>query len=321
MMTIEADRMTGLVLDDAEVASERQVVVEERKMRVDSEPQAQLQEGLFAALYVHHPYGTPIIGWGHEIEGLTREDALAYYRRFYCPENAVLVVAGDVEPQEVRERAERTYGRIPRRNLAPPQRARLREPELHTERFLKVADTKVEQPMSWRAYRVPCYANSRAGEAHALEVLAHLMGGGATSRLHRVLVMQDRIAVQAGASYWGDALDSGIFSIHAVPAEGVSLEALDAALDAVLETFRTGPSPERDLARTRTRLVADMIYAQDSQGHLARIYGNALTTGGAISDVADWPARIRAVDGAGVQAAARLLRVNSGAIGHLVKAA
>src|ERR671929_832915 len=119
MMEFEADRMTGLVLDDAVVAPERDVVLEERRMRVETDPAAQLSEAMATALFVHHPYGNPIIGWMHEIETLDREHALAYYRRFYTPENAILVVAGDVVEEEVRRLADRTYGRVAPQGARP----------------------------------------------------------------------------------------------------------------------------------------------------------------------------------------------------------
>ena len=165
MMALEADRMTGLILEGPEIDSERDVVIEERKMRTDSDPAAQLQESLLATLYVHHPYGTPIIGWGHEIEDLGRDDALAYYRRFYRPENAILIVAGDVEADEVRALAGETYGRIPRDNGAAPNRRRVREPEIRATRHVQLADGKVEQPMTQRAMIVPAHSMPSAGPA------------------------------------------------------------------------------------------------------------------------------------------------------------
>jgi zinc protease len=129
MMSFEADRMKNLVLSDEDVLPERDVVLEERRMRTDSDPGAQLSESLGRTLYVNHPYGLPIIGWQHEIEGLNREDALAYYRRFYTPENAILVVAGDVTEAAVRSLAEETYGRIAARGEAP-RRNRTAEPPI-----------------------------------------------------------------------------------------------------------------------------------------------------------------------------------------------
>lgn len=320
MMALEADRMTGLILEGPEIDSERDVVIEERKMRTDSDPAAQLQESLLATLYVHHPYGTPIIGWGHEIEGLGREDALAYYRRFYRPENAILIVAGDVETEEVRALAGETYGRIPAGNDAPPSRRRVREPEIRASRRVKLADAKVEQPTSQRAFLVPSHSTATGNEAFALELLSQILGGSQTSRLYRSLVMEQGLCVGAGSWYWNDALDLGQFGAYGVPAEGVALDAVDAAITVAMQDLRESLVGEKELERAKTRLIADMIYAQDSQTHLARIYGSTLTTGGKVEDVAEWPARIRAVSAEDIRDAAnRYLAAERAVIGHLVK--
>jgi zinc protease len=326
MMALESDRLTGLVLKGPEVLSERDVVIEERKMRTDSDPAAQLQESLLATLYVHHPYGTPIIGWGHEIETLSREDALAYYRRFYRPDNAILIVAGDVEASEVMALVKETYAKVPAPkpvkgvDPAAPLRTRVREPEIRATRHVLLADAKVEQPSSQRAYLVPSHATALGDEAFALEVLSQILGGSQTSRLYRALVMDKPIAVGAGSWYWNDALDIGQFGVYGVPAEGVGLAALDEAIEAVVAVMRAELVGEKELERAKTRLIADMIYAQDNQAHLARIYGSTLTTGGKVEDVAAWPEKIRAVTAEDIRAvAARYLQPGRSVLGHLVK--
>ena len=219
-MAFEADRMTGLTLTDEIVAPERDVVLEERRMHCDTDPGAQLGEAVQAALFTHHPYGIPVIGWGHEIEGLNREDALAYYKRFYTPENAILVVAGDVEPEEARALAEETYGKIKPRG-AKPERVRPMEPPTVANRLVTVADDKVEQPGWQRHYLAPSARTAPEGEAEALELLAHLLGGGQTSFLYRTLVMEERIAVSAWAYYHGAAVDQSRFIVNMTPAPGV----------------------------------------------------------------------------------------------------
>ena len=235
-MAFEADRMTGLTLTDDIVAPERDVVLEERRMHCDTDPGAQLGEAVQAALFTHHPYGIPVIGWGHEIEGLNREDALAYYKRFYTPENAILVVAGDVEPDEARALAEETYGKIKPRG-AKPERVRPMEPPTVANRLVKVADDKVEQPGWQRHYLAPSARTAPEGEAEALELLAHLLGGGQTSFLYRTLVIEERIAVSAWAYYHGAAVDQSRFIVNMTPAPGVSLEMLDKAFDRALAKF------------------------------------------------------------------------------------
>ncbi|MBY0295773.1 MAG: insulinase family protein [Methylobacterium sp.] len=320
MMEFEADRMTGLVLDDAVVAPERDVVLEERRMRVETDPSAQLSEAMAASLFVHHPYGIPIIGWMHEIEDLNRTHALAYYERFYTPENAILVVAGDVTVDEVRRLAEDTYGRVAPRG-ARPVRQRPREPEPRAARRLSVADPKVEQPTLQRLYLTPSCITAKEGEGHALELLAEVMGGGPTSYLYRSLVMEQGVAVNAGAWYMGSAMDDTRFSVYAVPAEGVSLEALEQAVDATLRRLPGEALSPEAVERAKTRLVAETVYSSDSQSSLARIYGSALAIGESIEEVRRWPADIEAVEARRLAAAAERYLVPARSVtGYLTKA-
>ncbi len=293
MMEFEADRMGGLNFDDDVVGPERNVVLEERRMRVETDPPAQLSEAMAASLFVHHPYGIPIIGWMHEIEELDRSHALDYYRRFYAPDNAVLVVAGDVEPSEVVRLAETTYGRNAP-HAAPGRRVRPREPDPRAARHVRVADPKVEQPTVQRLYLVPSTQTATGRDSHALEVLSELIGGGPTSALYRKLVLEGGTAVNAGAWYMGSAIDETRMSVYAVPAEGVSPEALEETLDAALAAIPAALDDEA-IGRAKTRLIAETTYALDSQSSLARIYGSALAVGESIADVRRWPEDIRSV--------------------------
>ncbi|MGJ0427107.1 M16 family metallopeptidase [Methylocystis sp.] len=304
LMAFEADRMRNLVLTDEVVDPERDVVLEERRMRTDSDPSAQLDEAVQAALFAHHPYGIPIIGWYHEIEGLDRQHALAYYQRFYTPENAILIVAGDVEADEVERIAKDTYGKIPAQ-AAPPRRARAQEPPHRAHRLVTLRDEKVEQPAHEQVYLVPSYSTAQPGEAEALETLAYMLGGGPTSALYDALVVEERVAVGAGAYYMGSAVDDTRLWVYATPAPDVSLQDLDLAIDRVLRRFGEEPIDAEHLQRAKTRLIADAVYAQDSQVSLARWYGEALATGLTIDDVAAWPERMEKVTADDVQNAAR----------------
>ena len=175
MMAFEADRITGLVLTDDVVRPELNVVLEEQNMRVANNPNSRLAEQMDAALYLNHPYGRPVIGWRPEIESLDRDDALAFYRRFYTPNNAIVVIAGDVTSDEVKADAEETYGKIARRaEIAPRQRPK--EPPQEAPRTVTLADARVEQPSVNRYYLVPSRTNAKPGESEALEVLAHVLG-------------------------------------------------------------------------------------------------------------------------------------------------
>jgi len=318
VMEFEADRMTGLTLTDEVVAPERDVVLEERRMRSDTDPSAQLDEAMSAALFTHHAYGVPIIGWGHEIETLDRHDALAYYNRFYTPENAILVVAGDVEAAEVEALARETYGKVPARG-EPPVRNRPREPQPRAERMVKLADPKVEQPAIERIYLVPSARTAQKGEAEALDVLAHHLGGGQTSVFYHRLVLEQKLAVSAGCYYYADALDDSRLFIYAMPVEGVTLETLEAAIDKVLaEVARDGVSAA-DVARASTRLVADAVYAQDNQASLARWFGAALANGETVQDVLGWSARMEAVTVEDVAKAMKWLDRKRAVTGYLLK--
>jgi zinc protease len=321
MMEFEADRMTGLVLDEAVVGPERDVVLEERRMRVETDPAAQLSEAMAAALFVRHPYGTPIIGWMHEIESLDREHAFSYYRRFYTPENAILVVAGDIGPDEVRRLSEDTYGRVTPFGERPIRR-RPREPEPRAARHIEIADPKVEQPTLQRLYLTPSSRTAQGRDSAALELLAEMLGGGPTSYFYRKLVMERGVAVNAGAWYMGSSIDDTRFSVYAVPAEGVSLADLEEAVDGALKAIPAAALEADAVERAKTRLVAETIYSTDSQSSLARIYGSALAIGETIEEVRRWPDDIEAVtrlDLAGV--AERFLVPPRSVTGYLCKTA
>jgi len=320
VMEFEADRMTGLVLTDDNVGPELNVVLEEQNQRVANRPNAQFSQQIEAALYLNHPYGKPVIGWRHEIEQLNREDALSFYRQFYTPNNAILVVAGDVDPAEVKRLAQETYGKVARRSEIGPRR-RPQEPPQHAERSLVYADARVQQPRVQRDYLVPSYVSGgNPGEAEALEVMAHIFGSGVNSRLYRALVIDKAIATDAGAWYQGTVLDHTRFGVSARPRDGVSLQALEQAIDAVIADFITSDIAADELNRAKTKLIADAVYAQDSQASLARWYGAALATGATLADVEAWPSRVRAVTADAVRAAARKwLDKRRSVTGYLIK--
>ena len=304
MMRMEADRMTNLVLTDDVVTPERNVVLEERRSRVENDPGSLLSEAMSATLYNNHPYGRPVIGWQHEIEALDRQTALNFYKRYYTPNNAVLVVAGDVTPEEVRRLAEETYGEIPAR-LEAVRAPRPIEPPSVGPRTITVRDEKVREPSVQRAYVVPSSRTAAPGESEALNVLADVLGRGSTSRFHEELVRGDGPATYAGAYYQSSGVDDTRFVIYGVPKEGVELRELEAAMDAVLEEIRENGITEEELERAKRSVLAQAIYSQDSQQTLARIIGSALVIGHSLEDVQTWPQRIQEVTAQDVQEAAR----------------
>ena len=320
MMEFEADRMTGLILKDENVLPERDVVLEEYNMRVANNPEARLTEQIMAALYLNHPYGRPVIGWHHEIEKLDREDALAFYRRFYAPNNAILVIAGDVDARDIRPMVERAFGDVPAQPAIPVQRIRPQEPVPVAPRTVTLSDPRVEQPGIRRYYLVPSATTAAAGESPALDVLAQLMGGGSNSYLYRALVIDRPLAVSASAGYQGTSLDPTQFTISASPKPGVEFAQVEQAIDEVIADIAENPVHAEDLERVKTQLIAGAIYAQDNQAVLARWYGGALTTGLSIEDIRSWPDRIRAVTAEQVRAAAqKWLDKKRSVTGYLIK--
>jgi zinc protease len=295
MMDFEADRMTGLILKDENVLPERDVVLEEFNMRVANNPEARLIEQIMAALYLNHPYGRPVIGWRQEIEKLDREDALAFYKRFYAPNNATLVIAGDIDANDVRPMAERAFGEIRAQPAIPAKRLRPQEPEPAASRTVTLSDPRVEQTSVRRYYLVPSAATAAAGESPALDVLAQLMGGGSNSYLYRALVVDRPLAVSASAGYQGTSLDPTQFMISVSPKPGVEFSQIEQVIDGVIADVGQNSVRAEDLDRVKTQLIAEAIYAQDNQATLARWYGAALTTGLSIADIRSWPDRIRAV--------------------------
>ena len=318
VMEFEADRMTGLVLTDANVLPELDVVLEEYNMRVANSPDARLREQVEAALFLNHPYGRPVIGWHHEIKKLNREDALTFYRHYYTPNNAIVVIAGDVTADEVKALAEKTYGKVARRSEIGP-RKRPQEPEHTAARQVTLADPRAT-PSLQRAYLAPSDSTAKPGEAEALEVLAHILGGGSNSRLQRALVEDRGLANSAGATYSGTSVDQTVFSVYATPRPHVSLSELETAMDAVIdEVAINGITPE-ELTRAKTRMIAEAVYAKDNQATLARWYGGALATGSTVEDVKSWTEQIRAVTADSVRAAARTwLDKHHSVTGYLIK--
>jgi zinc protease len=319
MMEFEADRMTGLVLPDEVVRPELKVVLEEQNTRVANNPAARLGQQMDAALYLNHPYGRPIIGWRHEIEKLDREDALAFYRRFYTPNNAVLVIAGDVTADEVRRLADETYGKVARVAEVKP-RVRPQEPPQEAPRAVTLADPRVTQPSVSRYYLAPSAATAQPGESEALEVLAHILGRGSNSRLYQTLVVGKGIAVSAGASYDGGALDTTRLSVYGTPKPGTSLSQVEEAIDAALAELIDNGVTADELERSKGRMIADAVYAQDNHRTLAQWYGAALMAGWTVDKVRTWPDRIGAVTAEAVRdAARRWLDKRRSVTGYLIK--
>lgn len=321
VMGMEAERMTGLALEEGEVLTERDVILAERRERVEGSPAGPLREQLAAALYLNHPYGRPVIGWEPEIAAMDREAALAFYRAHYAPDNAVLVVAGDVTPEAVEAMAARHFGAIPAAGIAA--RHRPQEPAPVAPRRLTVTDARAAQPYMVRSYLAPARRPGNQDEAAALTLLAGLLGSGITSEFAQALeVGPQAVALGADAGYDATSLDPGSFSVSLVPRDGVTPEAAEAALDAVLaRVIANGPDPVA-LTRLKARVRAREIKALDDPFSRADDVGTALTSGLSLADVDDWPARLQAVTAAEIMAvAAKVLRPEASVTAWLLPAA
>lgn len=294
VMEMEADRMVNLKLADKEVLTERDVILEERRSRIENNPAAILDEQMDATLYLHHPYGVPVIGWEHEIAQLSRQNAIDFYKRYYAPNNAILVVAGDVTPEEVKKNAIETYGKLPA-NPAAPRAVRASDPPQRVARRVLLEDPRAGKASIHRDYLVPSYATAAPLEAEALDLLAKIAADGPTSRLYKKLVMEEKVASSAGGSYMGSGLDSGKFSVYAVSADGTDLDKLEASLDLVLADIATNGVSQTELDRAKNGYVADYIYENDNQASLARRYGWGLALGRSIEQIEGWPEEIRKV--------------------------
>ena len=303
MMALEADRMQNLVLTDDEFRRELEVVKEERRLRTDDQPRALVFEQLMATAYQAHPYRRPVIGWMPDLEAMQPDDARAWYRRWYAPNNAYLVVVGDVDHREVFREAEKHYGslaadELPARRISP-------EPAQRGPRA-SVVKAPAELPYLAMAWQVPALrdpANDR--EAYALQVLAAVLDGYDGARLTRRLVRDQQIAVSVGASYDTGNRGPALFYLHGVPAAGTTPEALQAALRAEIQRIRDEGISAEELARVKTQAVAAQVYKRDSLMGQAMEIGYLESAGMSWRDEAKLLEGLRAVTAEEVQAVAR----------------
>ncbi|MBZ9998912.1 MULTISPECIES: M16 family metallopeptidase [unclassified Mesorhizobium] len=318
MMSFEADRMRNLILTDDVIKTERDVILEERRSRIDNSPEAVLEEELDATLWQNQPYRIPVIGWMQEMEQLNRTDAIAFYNKYYQPNNAVLIVAGDVEPDTVKALAEKTYGKIARGPDLPP-RVRPVEPEQNTRRTVTLSDARVSVPNFSTQWVVPSYHTAEPGEAEALDLLAEILGGGNRSRLYQALVVRQGIASNAGAYFQGTMLDDTNFTVYGTPRGDARLVDVEAAVDAeVVRIAREGVTV-KELDKAKDRYVRSMVFARDKQDSMANIYGAELATGGNVQDIEQWPERIRNITPGEIKAvAARYLVLARSTTGYLL---
>jgi zinc protease len=303
VMGMEADRMVNLRLDVNSVSTEREVVLEERRQRTDNDPGSQLYEQMQAAQFLASPYGTPVIGWAHEIKALDREAAIAFYKHYYEPNNAILIVAGDVEPEAVRALAEKHFGPIPRGREI--HRSRPQEPPQIASRRVTLSDPRVQQPALRRSYLAPKRDHEHPIPAVALDLFSEILGGGSISRLYQELVVKRGLAASVGTSYSAYSVDDDTFSIYATPVPGGDIAALEAALDETIAKVLNEGVTQAELDRARNSALASVIYARDDLSTGPRILGSVLASGYTVADIEDWPDEVAKVTVDDVMTAAR----------------
>lgn len=302
-MKLEADRMANLNMSDAEFAKEIQVVMEERRWRTDDKPQAQVGEQLMSATFQTHPYGRPVIGWMNDLEHMKAQDARDWYKRWYAPNNATLVVVGDVDPKQVFRLAQKYFGPLKAQKL--PERKPQAEPEQRGERRL-VVKAPAKLPYLAMAYHAPSLRDTKNDwEPYALEILAGVLDGNAASRLNRDLVRRDRIAVDVSVGY--DAVNRGpaLFEFDGTPSEGTSVQDLEIAIRGQIEQLKQDGISEEELQRVKAQVIAADVYQRDSMFYQAMQIGMLEGTGLSWRDLDDYPRHLQAVTAEQVQAVAR----------------
>ncbi|WP_246248926.1 M16 family metallopeptidase [Chelativorans alearense] len=304
MMAFEADRMRNLILSDEALETERQVVLEERLGSVENRPESLLSESVYATLFQNHPYGRDIIGWRHEIDAITRQQLVDFYNRYYTPNNAILVVVGDVDARDVRRLARETYGKIPRGPELPP-RVRPMEPEPATLRSVKISDPRVSLPSFSRVWLAPSRFSEDGKAADALRVLSNILGGGKRSRLYRELVVNKRIASGVFAYLNTRMRDYSLLNVEATPLTADKLDEVERAVTAEMEKIAADGVSEDELRTTKKVLASALIFADQSQISRALEFGQTLAIGGTVDDVARARERIEAVTADEIRDAAK----------------
>ena len=302
VMNMEAGRMRGLQPPLAEVDSERQVILEERRQRVENDPRSYMAEQMRYALFPNHPYGTPNIGWASEMAALSWDDAKAMYDRFYAPNNAILVVAGDITAAQLKPLAEKIYGGLPRGEV--PERAWRTIPPMPGAYRVVMHHQSFRQPLWQRYYRAPSYRQSRE-DSLALQVLENILSGGAATRLYKNLVVEQKIATSVNFGYQSEAWADSTMSIGAIPAPGRTMEEIEKAIEEQLRILIKDGVTDTELSEAKVRMRDAADFARDSLTGPAMVIGAALITGGKLDDVEYWPYDIEQVTAAQVQDVAR----------------
>jgi zinc protease len=302
-MGLEANRMGPLAPTDENAAREKEVILEERRARIENNPKALFSEQIDAALWRNHPYHWPVIGWMHEMEGLTKDDVLAFHRRWYHPNNAVLILSGDITAKEARPLVERYYGALARGPV--PKRLWNNEPPQNAERRIVMHHPNVQQPIWARSYAAASLGAGETRQALPLLLLSQLLGGGKTSTLYRSLVVDKKLASDVDIDYDAFHLGPSSFEITVTPEPAASMEAVEKAVDDELARAIAHGFDEKDILRAKTLLKAQSVYARDGLESMARVMGWIRMTGLDKNYFLRWPEMIDAVTAANINDAAK----------------
>jgi zinc protease len=308
IMSLEADRMQHLRITPETATPELSVVLDERQQRTDNDPHGRFSEKTRNLLMPHHPYGTPVIGWKKEIEKLTVNDARQFYERHYAPNNAIVIISGDVTPDQVMRLAASIYGAVPKREIAA--RKPLPETTQPKKSTFTMVDVGVEQPQTQLEYVVPSYSTQKKDEAYAFETLAEALDSGEVGVLYRRLVIEKGVASGIGTNYDSDARGDAIFTIAATPHPGADSKKLETAMAEEITKLAQSGLDAKTVDDAKQRLKRSAIFARDSLMMPGYVFGMAVTTGHTVNDVESWPDRISSVSVDDVNAALRNLAAN-----------
>ena len=315
MMQIESDRMSNLILTKEDIGPERQVVLEERNTRVENNPSALLSEEVNAAFYLNHPYRRPIIGWRHEIELISRSNLLAFYNKWYAPNNAILVIAGDVDASDVLGLAKKYYGGISAKEIPP--RVKWAEPRHQSDRRITLRHKQVRQAQWFKKFIAPGVMQDAAA-SRALEILAEIIGAGTSSQIYQSIVVEQKIAASAGAWYDGETRGPGAFSFFATPLPGKSILDVERAIEKFIADLIEKGVAREEVAVAITRLQDAAIFARDGLYGPAVILGRALAIGLSVDYVEQWPKRLSSVTNHDVNRAIRSVFGRRGSVTGLL---
>lgn len=255
---LESDRMTNLILDNKEAVSEKNVVMEERRLRYEDDPQNALFEDLSANALMTHPYRRPVIGWMPDIASLTAEDLRSHYKKYYAPDNAFIVIAGDVNPDETMKKIRAAFGGVGRGNLK--KTAVTTEAAQKGEKIFYLKK-EAELPYIMAGYHTPSFPDK---DSFSLDVLSSILSGGKSSRLYKELVYEKKLALDAGSDYSGMYLDPFMFFIWATVAPGKAIPETENAIYAEIEKIKNAPPSEKEVQKAKNQIEASFIFGQDS---------------------------------------------------------